>query len=230
MDDKQLLLSAHRKSWQVSSLHGTQQDPDPKAVKIFERVWERDKHRCYYCGFTASKWQEVHHLNEDHDDLSLDNLVTICPLCHQTFHLNLAHTTNGGTIIWLPEFTQQELNYLCRSIFMCLQANEQELEGVKFHKMALAIYQAFEAREQTVAQHFYSGTATQTNEKNVGAFGQMLLNLNEEEYNNRGNFISNFKLLTSPSRFPVQIKYWKGTTFYDLPIKSWEKMINNQEE
>ncbi len=228
MEQKNLLLSAHRKSWQVSSLHGTQQDPDKKSAKIFERILDRDKNTCYYCGFQAAKWQEVHHLNDDHEDLSLDNLVTICPLCHQSFHLNLVHTTNGGTIIWLPEFTQQELNYLCRSIFICLDASDEELEGVKFQKMAMSIYQALDAREQVVSQHFYSGTATQTNEKNVGAFGQMLLNLNEEEYNNRENIISNFKLLPSPNRFPVQIKYWKNTTFHDLPIKSWEKMINEQ--
>lgn len=227
MEQRNLILSAHRKSWQVSSLHGTQQDPDKKAVKIFERVWQRDSNSCYYCGFKADKWQEVHHLNDDHADFSMDNLVTICPLCHQCLHLNLAHTTNGGIVIWLPEFTQQELNYLCRSLFICMDCSPEEAQGAGFHKMALSIYQALEAREQIVAQHFYSGTSTQTNERNVGAFGQMLLNLSEDEYNTRGENLKNFKLLASPNRFPVQVNYWKKTSFHDLPLISWEKMINN---
>lgn len=223
---EKLLLSAHRKSWQVSSLHGTQQDPDKKTHKIFQKVWDRDHNKCFYCGFQAKKWQEVHHLNEDHDDLSMDNLVTICPLCHQSFHLNLVHTTNGGTVIWLPEFTQQELNYLCRSLFVCMDSKEEEMKDVKFAKMAMSIYQALEGREQVVNQHFYTGTAVQTNERNVGVFGQMLLNLPEDEYINRESFIENFKLLATPSRFPIQVKYWKQATYHDIPIKSWEKLIN----
>lgn len=224
--NKNLLLSAHKKSWQVSSLHGTRQDPEKKTHKIFQKVWERDNYNCQYCGFHDVKWNEVHHLNDDHEDLSMDNLVTICPLCHQCFHLNLAHTTNGGTVIWLPEFTQQELNYFLRGIFVALETKEEEAQEAPFHKMAISIYQALEAREQIVGEHFYSGTAIDSNERNVGAFGQMLLNLSEEEYNNRAEFISNFKLLASPSRFPVQMKYWKSVSFHDLPITSWNKLIN----
>ena len=92
----------------------------------------------------------------------------------------------------MPEFTQQELNYLVRSIMVNIETREEEVKDIKFHEMGLSIYQALEAREQIIGQHFYSGTAVDSNERNVGAFGQMLLNLNEEEYNNREKFISNF--------------------------------------
>lgn len=222
---KNLLLSANKKSWQVSSLHGTRQDPEKKNIKTFEKVWERDKHKCFYCDFQDKKWNEIHHLNDDHEDISMDNLVTICPLCHQCFHLNLVNTTNGGTVIWLPEFTQQELNYLLRGLFVNFETKEDEIKDIKFHQMALSIYQSLEAREQVVSQHFYNGTSVESNERNVGAFGQMLLNLSEDEYNNRDKFIKNFKLLASSSRFPIQMKYWKSVSFHDLPLTSWEKLI-----
>lgn len=224
-----LILSANKKSWQVSSLHGTLQDPNQKSAKIYEKIMQRDKNTCFYCSFQSNKFQEVHHLNDDHDDLSLDNLVTVCPLCHQVHHLNLANNTNGGTIIWLPEFTQQELNYILRGLFICMEYKEEEAKNIKFYSMAMSIYQSLESREQIVAQHFYSGAGNDTNEKNTGAFGQMLLNMNEDDYNNRENTLNNFKLLASPGRFSTQIKYWKTNTFQNLPINLWEKLVVNDE-
>lgn len=228
--DNKLLLSSHKKSWQVSSNHGKVDGlKNVKPKSVYLKVLERDKHTCYFCKFQSSKYQEIHHLNDDHDDDSIDNLVTICPLCHQSFHLNVAYMTNGGTIIWLPEFTQQELNHLLRAIFVAMDTPVEEAKDVKFHKMALSIYQSLETRQQYIDQYFYTGTNVESNERNVGAFGQMLLNLSQEEYLNRESFIEPFKILATPNRFPIQTKYWRKSTFQDIPITTWSKLINDND-
>lgn len=235
---KNLILSSRKNSWQLSDEHGALVKKNKKVLGIYEKILKRDNCTCYYCGFKSTKYQEIHHLNDNHNDFSEDNLVAICPLCHQVFHLNIVNNTTGGKIIWLPEFSQQELNYLLRALFICMAEDENPINStnnennsnVKFYNMAKSIYQSLESREQIVAQHFYSGTGNDTNENNVGAFGQMLLNMTEEEYNDRIETISNFKLLATPGKFDKQIKYWKSKTYANLPLNTWEKLVIEQQD
>lgn len=225
--DRQLILSASRKSWKMSSSHGTEFDKDYKKHKaVWDKVWERDKFTCYYCQFTSKKHQEIHHLNDEHDDNSLDNLVTVCPLCHQSFHLDLASTTNGGKIIWLPEFSQQELNYLCRAIFIAIEESEmaetENREAVGFAKIARTFETSLAERTLIVDHHFSSGASEPS------VFANALIKMSPELYEKRSQTLSSFKLLHLRNRFPVQVKYWKNQTFKDLPVDSWSNLIINK--
>lgn len=223
--ERELLLDASRKAWKMSSTHGTEYDKyyNKKYKSVWDKVWARDKNRCYYCGFTAKKYQEIHHLNNDHDDNSMDNLVTVCPLCHQNFHLDTASTTNGGKIIWLPEFSQQELNYLCRAIFIAIEEAEQaeleQKEVIGFAKIARMLESSLAERTLITEQHIHPGASDPAN------FANALINMSEEQYERRNLFITPFKLLHLKSRFPIQTKYWKNNTFGSVPVESWINLI-----
>ena len=222
--ERQLLLSASRKSWKMSSVHGTEYDREYKRNKDkWNKVWERDAYRCYYCSFVSKKHQEIHHLNEDHQDNSIDNLVTICPLCHQCFHLDIATATNGGKIIWLPEFSQQELNYLSRAIFIAAEEAQQAEEGKEvpgFSKIANMLESSLLERSLITEQHIQQGSSEPAN------FATALLNMSEENYEKREEFIKPFKLLNLRTRFPIQTKYWKNNTFKNIPVETWINLIN----
>ena len=227
--ERDLLLSASRKSWKMSSTHGTENDRayKRKYKNIWDKVWSRDKYTCYYCGFQSKKHQEIHHLNDDHDDNSLDNLVTVCPLCHQSFHLDIASITNGGKIIWLPEFSQQELNYLCRAIFMGMEeaeigeAEQREVPG--FAKIARMLESSLLERTLITEQHIQAGASDPVN------FANALINMSETKYEKREDFIKPFKLLHLKTRFPIQIKYWKSNTFKNTPIETWNNLIRKED-
>lgn len=222
--DRELILSASRKSWKMSSTHGTEFDREYKKNKsIWDKVWSRDKYRCYYCNFISKKHQEVHPLNDDHEDNSMDNLVTVCTLCHQSYHLDSASTTNGGKIIWLPEFSQQELNYLCRAIFIAIEeaevAEAENREVVGFAKIARMLETSLAERTLIVDQHFQGGAS------DPAVFANALINMSEEQYEKRHQFLGSFKLLHLRTRFPVQTKYWKNHIFKDVPVESWINLI-----
>ncbi len=208
-----LILSSSRKSWQVSSSHGT--ESDKANIELWKKIWSRDNHTCFFCGFKATRFQEVHHIDDRHSNNDPSNLTTVCSLCHQTFHLNTVSTTNGGKIIWLPEFSQQDLNHLCRAIFV---AKEQSDEN-EIAEMWLSIYQSLESRTLIMDQYFHNGAS------DPGTFGQVLLNLEKELYNKREEFLYNFKLLPSPTRFPLQIKYWKKHIYNDISIDKWKDLL-----
>lgn len=222
-----LILSANKKSWKMSSTHGTEFAREYKDSKgnsgkfkdVWDSVWQRDNYKCYFCNFESKRHQEIHHLNSDHEDNSLDNLVTICSLCHQNFHLDTVSTTNGGKIIWLPELNQQELNYLSRAIFIAADEAEDKSETIPYLKISPTLENSLLERSLIVEQHFQSGASEPVN------FANALINLTEEQYNNRGQFLKSFKLLNLRSRFPIQTRYWKNNTFKDLPVESWSKLI-----
>lgn len=223
--ERELLLAASRKSWKMSSTHGTEYDRNYKKryESVWNGVWSRDKYKCYYCGFTSKKHQEIHHLNHDHNDNSVDNLVTVCPLCHQNFHLDNVSTTNGGLIIWLPEMSQQELNYLCRAIFIAIeeadQAESEQREVVGFAKIARMLENSLSERKLIVEQHIQPGASEPSN------FANALINMSDEQYEKREEFIRPFKLLHLKSRFSIQTKYWKNQTYKNVPVESWLNLI-----
>lgn len=79
-------------------------------------VLERDNFSCVYCGFSAKKYQDVHHLDGDHTNDDQDNLVTACKLCHATKHIGKAGMDRRATLIYYPEMDQAHLNWLVRWI------------------------------------------------------------------------------------------------------------------
>lgn len=229
----ELILSSSRKSWKMSSVHGTVFDKIykvPKYQKVWDDVWERDSYKCHYCNFQSKKHQEIHHLDDDHTNNLIDNLVTVCPLCHQNFHLDTLSVTNGGKIIWLPEMSQQELNYICRTLFIALDAAEQMNEGIdtekipKFVKVANMFLSSFEERGLQIEQHFRG------NAQDPAIFATSLINMKPEDYEKRNKNIKNFKLLHFYNRYAIQAKYWRSETFKSMTVDKWEQLILNLTE
>lgn len=223
----ELLLSASRLSWKMASNHGTKSDPKYKKYgSVWKEVWQRDSFKCYYCNCNVKNIPEIHHLNGNHSDNSKDNLTTVCTLCHQSHHLDIVSTTNGGRIIWLPEFSQQELNYLCRALFIAQEQYEQaeinKSEVSSFAKVAKNILTSLEERVLVLEQCFKGGNCSEP-----GVFANVLLNLPDDKYQARGETLYAFKLLHSKTRFNKHIKIWEED-LKDFPLESWLKLIKGK--
>lgn len=93
---------------------------------IYERVkntiLNRDNYTCQCCGFSFEKYQGLASLNDNVRDL--DNLITVCIFCQQCFQLENVEEACSGVLIWLPEFTQKELNRLTRILFIGAHARK----------------------------------------------------------------------------------------------------------
>lgn len=83
-----------------------------------KQILDRDDHTCAGCGFKSQKYQEVHFLNHDSQDLNPNNLITTCSFCHQCFNLDKVAQMRSGVLVWLPEIPQTELNHLARALFV----------------------------------------------------------------------------------------------------------------
>ncbi len=121
--EMQPVIGVKRGVWRQDDEHAAL--ADAAFAPMRKSVFERDGYACRFCGFKASKYQEVHHLDDNHANNSLENLVTVCTLCHQVHHLGMFAMRNAGFLAALPEFTQTEINHLCRIIHVTSLFAEQ---------------------------------------------------------------------------------------------------------
>ena len=126
----------------------------------------------------------------------------------------------------MPEFSQQELNYLCRAIFIAIEeaemAEAEERDVVGFAKIAKMLETSLSERALIVEQHFQNGSS------DPSVFANALINMTEEQYEKRGQSLQSFKLLHLKTRFPVQTKYWKNNLFSNIPVDTWIKLVNQK--
>lgn len=86
--------------------------------EIRKAVYDRDDNTCQCCGFQSTKYQEIHFLDQDARNLTLDNMVTTCIFCHQCFNMDQATVMRSGVLIWLPEISQIDLHHIMRSVYV----------------------------------------------------------------------------------------------------------------
>jgi len=100
---------------------GNAQSLERAALQMQEmrpKILDRDNHTCRFCGFQSQKYQEVHPVNGNPEDVRPDNLVTACIFCQQCFDLEKTSSMNSGVLIWMPEIAQAELSHIARSIYV----------------------------------------------------------------------------------------------------------------
>ncbi len=91
---------------------------------LCETILRSDLYTCRFCGLPAGGWQDVFHLDDDHENWKLINLAASCPLCHGVQHIGSPDANQDMHVIWLPEVEQPVLNVLVRSIHLILHAHD----------------------------------------------------------------------------------------------------------
>lgn len=58
---------------------------DRRFEEFSQKIWQRDKFTCQFCGLESKKHQEIINLDQNYHNNKLSNLVTACSLCTQCF-------------------------------------------------------------------------------------------------------------------------------------------------
>lgn len=86
--------------------------------EIRKAVMDRDGNTCQCCGFKAAKYQEIHFVDHNRQNLRMDNLATVCIFCHQCYNIDVASKMRSAVLIWLPEIDQASLHHIARAIYV----------------------------------------------------------------------------------------------------------------
>lgn len=195
---RQPILGVKRKLWRQDDEHAILKDEKYKDIR--ESIFQRDDHKCQFCGFKFDSFQEVHHLDDDHGHNDKSNLVTICNLCHAVHHLGMTAIRNAGFLAYIPEMKQTDVNGICRIIFMQRYIlSKSEEEGAKQKKDSLeALYSVFQSRGAKLSQ------LTQSDKINLTKpiiLAQYLSTCDEELYSQRETMLSGLVLVPTHNAF-----------------------------
>ncbi|MGH1378521.1 MAG: type IV secretion protein DotN [Alphaproteobacteria bacterium] len=86
--------------------------------EIKQKIFTRDDNTCQCCNFKSKKYQEILFANGNQQDLSENNLKTVCIFCHQCFNLHNVSVMRSGVLLWLPEISQADLHHISRAIYV----------------------------------------------------------------------------------------------------------------
>lgn len=168
--------------------------------KIRPEILKRDDNTCQFCGFKADKYQEVHHIDDDHSNNDPSNLVTTCALCHANHHLGFSGIKNRGVLIYINpdwKFTQASLNNIVRLLWVSSESDNKEIALLCTNVLARL------ERCNLIAKNLIG-----TNELSV--LSDFLLGLSEEEYLKRGSVLNGIYVMPKKDGFSQQLDYWKN--------------------
>lgn len=183
---------------------------DPAFQAFGKKVFRRDNYTCQYCGFQARDYQEIVNLDQNYYNNKLSNMVTACCFCTQCFFIESVGQGGygGGTLIFLPEISQNDLDSFCHVLF-CAIANDTGYKNV-----AQNIYRNFKMRAQIVEEQFGEGAS------NPAVFGQLLIDTKAKERSNYQEMLKNLRLLPSRASFRTQIESWATAALSELAAES----------
>jgi intracellular multiplication protein IcmJ len=198
----ELKLVATPGSWRLYSARKV----DERFKAYEQKIFHRDRYTCQFCGFQARLYQEIVNLDNDYTNNRLSNLVTACCFCAQCFFIESVGVGGygGGTLIYLPEITQPELNSLCHVLF-CAITND-----TGYKSSAQNIYRSFKFRSQIIEEKFGEGTS------DPAIFGQLMIDSGVDNKETSAQLFKNIRLLPSRAKFRKQIEKWAASALEEI--------------
>lgn len=201
----EIKLMASPGAWRLYSARKA----DPRFASYQTKVFQRDRYTCKFCGFQAKLYQDIVNLDGDYNNNKLANMATACCFCAQCFFIESVGVGGygGGTLIYLPELTQAELNSLSHVLF-CAITND-----TGYKNSAQTIYRSFKFRSQVVEDKFGEGTS------DPSIFGHLLIDSGPISDENLKKIFDNIRLLPSRAKFRKQIESWAASALEEIAEK-----------
>lgn len=179
---------------------------DSRFKSFEQKVLQRDRYTCRFCGFQARLYQEVVNLDNNYSNNKPDNLATACCFCAQCFFIESVGVGGygGGTLIYLPELSQTELNGLCHVLF-CAITND-----TGYKNSSQTIYRSFKFRSNLVEEKFGEGTS------DPSIFGHLLIDSGPISKEDSAKIFSNIRMLPSRAKFRKQIERWAASALEEI--------------
>lgn len=196
-----LKIAADANAWRLFSSRRL----DERFSKVKNNILEKFDYTCQYCGFRSKKYQEIVNIDGDYRNNKTSNLTVACPFCVQCMFLNVVGKgeEGGGTMIYFPEMSQNELNAVCHVLFCAIDHESS------YQKYAQNIYRTMSLRSKII-------------EKVVGEkmsdpaiFANSLMNLGKKIDVTNSHY-QGIRLLPSREKFLNQISFWNTETNIEL--------------
>lgn len=203
------IIGVKRQKWRMDDEHAHLADQGFQAVR--ESVLKRDNFSCRFCTFKATKYQEIHHFDNSHQNNDPNNLLTTCNLCHQVHHIGLCGQNGAGFFALLPELTQTEVNLISRAYFVNQLIGDQNTKD-----KLTGLYALFRSRADNLKSAFGLDISTPT------LFAQVLSVCEETTFAGRAELLESLRLVPTKEAFHAgQLDYYAVNTRAQFQAETW---------
>ena len=156
-----LTLSIDPKGWHIFSLRKA----DPAFRKFQEKVFARDNNVCQFCTFQGTGYFDVINIDGNYNNNKISNMASSCAFCTQSHFIESAGQSNegGGTLIYAPGMSQNQLNSLCHVVFCAIK------NDTGYKNSATSIYRNLKFAGRPIENTFGKGSSDPI------AFAKMLI-------------------------------------------------------
>lgn len=219
MYQKKLIIDSDKKLWQTDLVHGKKESNEA----LFHKIGSKCQYRCAYCGWEDPETNELSHIDMNHMNNHESNIEMVCMLCHQFQHLGQAGANNSGSMIFLPDITQEQLNSLIRVLWVA--AGDKENIASQTAENLLVIF------EQTAIQISENYTEAALN---PDFWAELMIKIKESKeeneiklYENRQDMFKNILMLPTPQRYEKEIELWRKRIYVNFPRDNWPLLIDS---
>jgi intracellular multiplication protein IcmJ len=172
----------------------------------------KNNNQCWYCQFRSAQ-NQIHNINDNHNDIRPENLKPADPLCHGWRHLG-EFEPGDAAIAYLPGLSGQDVNHLQRTIMVALQSDDEQLK--RDAKIIL----------NWLASHRdYTKLAWGTYE--TSAFAAALVRGSEDNADKREIVFEDLTVIFNPKPFAKYVAAWTADAYAAHPIHRWGQVYHD---
>ena len=215
MEKGHLILGVKRSVFRTDDPNSEHSSKEFKSIR--KEILQENKYACHYCGFQSKKFQEVHHLNDDHSDNSKSNLVVACPLCHSCNHIGLASIQDKGCLVYIDPklgITQEMLNHIVRTLWV-MEKSDDKLKRLTAISIMSRLYKQSHAARKLIGS------------SEPEALAQVMLEMSDKEYKSRSKKIKGMYLLPFKDYYENHVEYYANFVYKNIPIEAWDDIARS---
>lgn len=237
----ELVLSVTRPTMRIIPHvgHGDRKDAALAAARDDVLGQPRFSRRCVFCNYQFGRVAdecELFHVDGDHGNDRIDNLVPACLYCHAPAHLDLATKRwpdNPGQMIWLPELTQAELSSLMQAIVFALSVQNTASSGASapasmeslcgLSIAPYSVYMRLAARSAQVEAPVPGAAKVREGLSQPAVMARVLAAMNDDDYAQRDRLLAGVRYLAPLEPLIESAAQWPldGGAFSRLDLASW---------
>lgn len=187
-------------------------DEDIASEDIRVAVRQRDGQRCVYCG-VRSATIELDTINDNHHDISVDNLVAADPLCHGYHHLDDL-TEKDARLAYLPGLDASDVNHLQRIAIAELFHGDEDAKG-----------DARDIINWLASHHVYTSDVFGTAAPHV--LGSVLTRVDPRVRAKRSAVLQGIALIYNPQRMRAHASVWRGELLTAHERSQWGRLFQD---
>lgn len=185
-------------------------------------ILQRDGFVCGGCGMKTlpitktlpSGHFDVHHIDDDHTNNKDTNLITICPFCHDVFHLGNAGARQSASAIWLPQISQADLNLVMHVLLILRFRGKAKTASDKDKEAGNWAFDQYQMLKSTVYADELE-TRLGAGMSNLSRMGEALAWLghhNRAAYDNRYKFLGGVRIIPDYDYYESKISHFASAS------------------